>query len=37
MVSLRCKMIAKEELLKLGIECTTIDLGLVESMVLTNN
>jgi len=31
MVSLRCKMIAKKELLKLGIECTTIDLGLVES------
>jgi len=30
MVSLRCKMIVKEELRKLGIEYVSIDLGMVE-------
>lgn len=30
MVSLRCKMIVKEELLNLGIPYTTIDLGMTE-------
>lgn len=30
MVSLRCKMIVKEELKKLGLRCTNIDLGVVE-------
>lgn len=30
MVSLRCKMMVKEELEKLGIECVIVDLGMVE-------
>ncbi len=30
MVSLRCKMLVKEELKKLGIECLSVDLGMVE-------
>ncbi len=30
MVSLRCKMLVKEELEKLGIECVSVDLGVVE-------
>ena len=30
MVSLRCKLLVKEELEKLGLEHTTIDLGMVE-------
>ncbi len=30
MVSLRCKMLVKEELKKLGIECLSVDLGVVE-------
>lgn len=32
MVSLRCKMMVKEELKKLGLHYTTIDLGMVEIM-----
>lgn len=31
MVSLRCKMFVKEELKKLGIECVSVDLGVVET------
>jgi AraC-like DNA-binding protein len=31
MVSLRCKMVVKEELHKLGISYSTLDLGIVES------
>ena len=31
MVSLRCKILVKEELSKLGIECVSIDLGVVDS------
>lgn len=30
MVSLRCKMLVKEELKKLGINCISVDLGMVE-------
>ena len=30
MVSLRCKMMVKEELKKLGLHCLSIDLGMVE-------
>lgn len=30
MVSLRCKMVVKEELKKLGLHCTQVDLGTVE-------
>lgn len=30
MVSLRCKMIVKEELRKLGIKFVVLDLGMVE-------
>lgn len=30
MVSLRCKMLVKEELKKLGIDCVSVDLGMVE-------
>ncbi|MDX1586592.1 MAG: AraC family transcriptional regulator [Balneolaceae bacterium] len=30
MVSLRCKMLVREELKKLGIECVSVDLGMVE-------
>ncbi len=30
MVSLRCKMLVKEELKKLDIDCTSVDLGMVE-------
>ncbi len=30
MVSLRCKMFVKEELKKLGINCVSVDLGMVE-------
>ncbi|MFH5830936.1 helix-turn-helix domain-containing protein [Halalkalibaculum sp. DA3122] len=30
MVSLRCKMVVKEELKKLGIDCVSVDLGVVE-------
>lgn len=30
MVSLRCKMLVKEELKKLGLNCVSVDLGLVE-------
>lgn len=30
MVSLRCKMLVKEELNKLGIDCVSVDLGVVE-------
>lgn len=30
MVSLRCKMLVKEELKKLGIGCVSVDLGMVE-------
>lgn len=30
MVSLRCKMLVKEELKKLGINCVSVDLGMVE-------
>lgn len=30
MVSLRCKMLVKEELKKLGIQCLAVDLGMVE-------
>lgn len=30
MVSLRCKMLVKEELKKLGINCASVDLGMVE-------
>ena len=30
MVSLRCKLLVKEELKKLGIDCVSIDLGMVE-------
>jgi AraC-like DNA-binding protein len=30
MVSLRCKMIVKEELAKLGVSFTTLDLGMIE-------
>ncbi|WP_445665525.1 helix-turn-helix domain-containing protein [Fodinibius sp. AD559] len=30
MVSLRCKMLVKEELNKLGIDCVSVDLGMVE-------
>ena len=32
MVSQRCKMIVKEELKKLGLECSIVDLGMVEIM-----
>jgi AraC-like DNA-binding protein len=32
MVSLRCKMVVKEELVKLGLHFTTVDLGVVEIM-----
>jgi len=32
MVSIRCKMMVKEELLKLGLHHTTVDLGMVEIM-----
>ena len=38
MVSLRCKMIVKEELKKLGLHYVSLDLGVVESMEeLTQN
>lgn len=30
MVSLRCKMLVKDELKKLGINCVSVDLGMVE-------
>lgn len=30
MVSLRCKMLVKDELKKLGIDCVSVDLGVVE-------
>jgi AraC-like DNA-binding protein len=30
MVSLRCKMLVKEELKKLGINCVSVDLGIVD-------
>ncbi|PAU94793.1 AraC family transcriptional regulator [Aliifodinibius salipaludis] len=30
MVSLRCKMLVKDELKKLGIDCVSVDLGMVE-------
>lgn len=30
MVSLRCKMMVKEELLKLGLHCVIVDLGMIE-------
>lgn len=30
MVSLRCKMLVKEELKKLGIDCVSVDLGMVK-------
>ncbi len=30
MVSLRCKMVVKDELKKLGINCVSVDLGVVE-------
>lgn len=30
MVSLRCKMLVKDELNKLGIDCVSVDLGMVE-------
>ena len=30
MVSLRCKMMVKEELTKLGLHCVVVDLGMVE-------
>ncbi|MDX1640391.1 MAG: AraC family transcriptional regulator [Balneolaceae bacterium] len=30
MVSLRCKMLVREELKKLGIDCVSVDLGVVE-------
>jgi len=32
MVSLRCKMVVKSELQKLGLKCIVIDLGMVEIM-----
>ncbi len=30
MVSLRCKMVVKQELLKLGLHCANVDLGTIE-------
>lgn len=30
MISLRCKMIVKEELLKIGLKCVKLDLGTIE-------
>lgn len=30
MVSLRCKMVVKSELKKLGVKCIVVDLGMVE-------
>lgn len=30
MVSLRCKMLVKDELEKLGLHCVSVDLGTVE-------
>ena len=37
MVSLRCKMVVKDELAKLGMHTTVVDLGMVEIMEEISN
>ena len=37
MISSRCKLVVRNELEKLGIQCVTVDLGIVETLTELSN